>query len=357
MTEGDELIPPFVAGLPDSVVRAVDEARSKLCPAHIAAGRGECANNINRRATNSEGEIFCGRNRDGYVDREVLVIAVDDVDGKPIATLVNYACHGTTIGPFNRSITPDFPGPMRKTVEQNIGGICLFLQGAAGNIGPVNGFTDDLDVYHRAGRRLGMEAARVRMAVDPIPRQEELVRILPSGADLGIYEDRPTGVPDPTLAALSANLELPVREYPSTGDAQAEFDSRKAALIKARATGDESKIAQAAWPARRAELALLHAKLFGGGVVSIWIQAMRLGPVALIATPLEPFGEIGEAIKKSSPAPYTAFSGYSNGYLGYMPTADAFPKGGYEVRTSPYGPDAGNRLVEACSQLLNRLWA
>ncbi|MDP6183024.1 MAG: hypothetical protein QF609_04340, partial [Gammaproteobacteria bacterium] len=139
-------------------------------------------------------------------------------------------------------------------------------------------------------------------------------------------------------------------------EAQAEFDGLKAALVEARITGDRSRVAQAAWPARRAELALHHAKLFGGGNVGLWIQAMRLGPVALIATPLEPFGEIGDAVKKSSPAPFTAFSGYSNGYFGYMPTADAYPKGGYEVRTSPYQPDAANRLVEACRNVLNRLW-
>ena len=356
MTEGDELIPPYVAELPQKVAETVYRARNDMRPARVGAGSGECANNVNRRMTNSEGNIFCGRNWDGYVDREVLVIAVDDLDEKPLATIVNYACHGTTIGPPNRSLTPDFPGPMRKTVERNIGGLCLFLQGATGNIGPVNGFSDDVNVYRRAGHRLGIEAARVRLDIDPVPRKEELVRILPSGAELGIYEDKPAGEPDSSLAVLNANLELPVREYPPVGEAQAEFDTRKAALVEARKTGDQSKIAQAAWPARRAELALHHARLFGGGKVDLWIQAMRLGSVALVAMPLEPFGEIGAAVKQSSPAAYTAFSGYSNGYFGYMPTADAYPKGGYEVTTSPYQPDAATRLAEACTEVLNRLW-
>lgn len=356
MTEGDELIPRFVADLPGKVAEAASQAKNDMRPAIVGAGLGECANNVNRRATNSDGAIFCGRNWDGYVDRRVLVVAIDDLARNPIATLVNYACHGTTIGPPNRTITPDFPGPLRKTVEQNIGGTCLFLQGAAGNVGPVNGFTDDVNVYRRAGRRLGIEAARVRMDVDPVPRKEKLVRILPSGADLGIYEDRPDGDPDSSLAIFNSNLEVPVREYPPVSEAQADFDRLKSALVEARTTGDRSKVAGAAWPARRAELALHHARLFGGGKVDLWIQAMRLGPVALIATPLEPFGEIGDAVKKSSPAPFTAFSGYSNGYFGYMPTADAFPKGGYEVRTSPYQTEAADQLVEACGDALNRLW-
>ncbi|MCY3800389.1 MAG: neutral/alkaline non-lysosomal ceramidase N-terminal domain-containing protein [Chloroflexi bacterium] len=356
MTEGDELIPPYVAELPEKAAEAVYRAKNDMRPAHIGAGTGECANNVNRRMTNSEGNIFCGRNWDGFVDREVVVIAVDDLDEKPIATLVNYGCHGTTIGPPNRSVTPDFPGPMRQTVEQNIGGLCLFLQGATGNVGPVNGFTDDANVYRQAGHRLGIEAARVRLDIDPVPRKEELVRILPSGAELGIYEDKPAGEPDSSLAVLNTNLELPVKEYPPVSEAEAEFDSRKSALVEARKTGDQSVIYEAAWPARRAELALHHAKLFGGGKVDIWIQAMRLGPVALVATPLEPFAEIGAEVKQYSPAAHTAFSGYSNGYFGYMPMPDAYAKGGYEVTTSPYQPDAASMLVKACGEALKRLW-
>ncbi len=357
MTEGDELIEPYTSALPAVVAGAASRAQKALQPVRVGAGRGQCGINVNRRAALPDGERFCGRNWDGYVDREVLVVGLDDLEGRPVATIVNYACHGTTIGPPSRSLTPDFPGPMRKTVEDNISGLCLFLQGAAGDIGPVNGFVDDVDVYRLAGRKLGIEASRVRMDIDPVPREEELVRVLKSGAELGIYEDKPTGEPDDTLAIFNFVVDFPVRDYPPVGDAQADFDRLKANLVKARATGDEDRVAAAAWPARRAELALHHAKLFGGGKVEIWIQAIRLGPIALVATPLEPFAEIGRAIRQGSPALYTAFSGYSNGYYGYMPTADAFPLGGYEVTTSPYRPDASDRLVAACADTLGKLWS
>ena len=75
--------------------------------------------------------MFTGRNPDGFVDHEVLVTALDDLDGNPVATLVNYACHPTIMGPDNKLITPDYPGPVRETVESIVGGTCLFLQGAA----------------------------------------------------------------------------------------------------------------------------------------------------------------------------------------------------------------------------------
>lgn len=356
MTEGDELIVPYVSTLPKKVAAAVAEGRRNLRPARVGAGKGACAINVNRRAPKPDGTLFCGRNWKGFVDREVAVVAIDDREGRPIATIVNYACHGTIIGPPNRSLTPDFPGPMREIVERNIGGTCLFLQGAAGNVGPVDGFTKDVAVYHRAGRRLGLEAARVRIEIDPIAREERLVRVIPSGADLGIYEDVPIREPDDTLAVSNSRLQIPVKEYPPVDRAKAEFDALKVELMRVREGGAGEQIAAAVWPVRRAELALHHAKLFGGGKVDLWVQAIRVGGVALVGVPLEPFAEIGAAVKRASPAPHTLFSGYSNGYYGYMPTAEAYPLGGYEVRTSPYPPDAAERVVKACLEALGRLW-
>ena len=356
MTEGDELIPPFTGDLPEKVLQAVLKAQRDMQPVRVGAGRGVSNINVNRRAARSDGSLFCGRNWDGYVDREVLVIGLDDLDGCPVGTIVNYACHGTSIGPPNRSLAPDFPGPMRQTVERNVGGLCLFLQGATGNVGPVNGFSDNVEVYRKSGRQLGIEASRVRMDIDPLPRTETLVEIRPSGAELGIYEDIPVGEADSSLSIVNNDVNFPVREYPSVEQAQTDFDKQKANLVKARSTNDVEEVAAAAWPTRRAELNLHHAKLFGGGSVRIWLQAIRIGPAALLAVPLEPFCEIGAAIKKGSPAPFTAVSGYSNGYYGYMPIADAYPFGGYEVTTSPYGPDAADLLISSCSDTLDILW-
>ena len=357
MTEGDELIPPYVATLPGIIAGVVAEARKAMQPAHVGAGRGSCDMNINRRAIAADGSVFCGRNWDGFVDREVLVVSVDDLAGQPIATLVHYGCHGTTMGPANRAMTPDFPGPTRQTVERNIGGLCLFLQGATGNVHPLHSYSADPAVYRRNGLQLGLEAARIRASIDPVPRSEHLISIRPSGASFGTYEDRPTADPDSTLRVINDTVSFPVREYPPVASAQTDFDDRKSELKAARAGGDEEAITAAVWPARHAELALHHARLFGGGEVVIPIQGIRLGPVVFIGVPLEPFTETGASIKKRSPAPFTLFSGYTNGYYGYMPTEDAFPLGGYEVDTSPYRPDATDHLEPACLQVIERLWA
>ena len=45
----------------------------------------------------------------------------------------------------------------------------------------------------------------------------------------------------------------------------------------------------------------------------------------------EVFVHIGQEIARRSPFPHTVALGYSNGLLGYVPTADAYALGGYEV--------------------------
>ena len=109
--------------------------------------------------------------------------------------------------------------------------------------------------------------------------------------------------------------------------------------------------------AKHAAMRAGHAHLTGGGSqVEIEIQAIRIGPTALLAAPMELFGELGLAISEASPFPWTAVSGYSNGSAGYLPTPEAHDQGGYEVETaSPFTRDAASTFIQAAGQLVNRL--
>lgn len=358
IVEGAELIEPWLQSIPPSAVEAVRQARAAAIPARVTTGSGQCDINVNRRPRAENGAMFTGRNWDGFVDREVLVTAIDGEDGEPVATIVNYACHPTIMAQDNRLITPDYPGAMRKVVEQNIGGMCLFLQGCAGNIGPVDGFTGDLAVYRRAGLRLGLEVARVRLGIDPVPRDERLVKIEPSGADLGLYVDEQSGEPDDTVAAAVERVTIPARELPGLVEVRRRFEAAQKTLEAVRsATGDPEKIKAAAFPAKRAYIALNIAEVFGtGGSVDLPVQVIRLGDTAFVALPVEPFAEIGVEVKKRSPADWTVVGGYSNGYYGYMPMEYAYPEGGYEVTTSPFAPGAAEQTIEACVESIERMW-
>ena len=137
ITEGVELIKPYYDTFPKKISKAANEAASSVIPCNISYGIGRSDININRRPADEKGNLFTGRNWDGVVDHSVDVIGFDDKDGNVISTIVGYACHPTILGPENRLLSPDYPGHMRKTVEEIVGGSCFFLQGAAGNQGPI----------------------------------------------------------------------------------------------------------------------------------------------------------------------------------------------------------------------------
>src|SRR5438094_8202879 len=68
-------------------------------PARIGAGKGSVNIGINRRERLPDGRIMIGQNPDGAVDREVGVIRIDDLAGKPIATMMAVGCHTVRLGP------------------------------------------------------------------------------------------------------------------------------------------------------------------------------------------------------------------------------------------------------------------
>jgi neutral ceramidase len=356
LDEGMELVGPYWDALPGRVAESVNAAKWSAKPAHVGVGRGSSSINVNRRPALDDGTLFTGRNWDGFVDREVGIVAINDHDGNPIATLLNYTCHPTILGPANKLLSPDYPGYARKVVEQYAGGLCLFLQGAAGNCGPTHGFVGEREVAEWLGTRLGLEAAKVRLETDPVPRKERLVEVVPSGADLGMYEDDATGEPDDTLRVVNTSVELPVGQFPDVAEAQAEFDRIVGVLNETRENGTEAEIKEAVKNAKRQGFVLNNAQRTDNGPMSMPIQAMRIGPAALVGIPVEAFSEIGSAVKQASPAGQTLFSGYSNGYLGYMPMADNFEEGGYEVTTTPMAAGAAEETIAACNDAVSALW-
>ncbi|HEV2124578.1 MAG TPA: hypothetical protein VGW38_17635, partial [Chloroflexota bacterium] len=77
-----------------------------------------------------------------------------------------------------------------------------------------------------------------------------------------------------------------------------------------------------------------------------------------VGAPMEVFNELGAAVAEASPFSWTAVSGYTNGSAGYLPTAEAWDEGGYEVEmASAFARDAGERFVEAANDLLQQIAA
>ena len=357
--KGFAMVEPWFQMVYRSCADAAKEALEGLQPVEVRGGRGECFINANRRCATSTGERFLGINPDGPCDREVIVVKFSSQDTNALATVVNYACHPTIMGPPNRLVTPDYPGAMKRVVEQNVGGKCFFLQGASGDQGPVQGFQGDPKVYRHFGAVLGLEAAKVAIGLTSVPARTTFREIIPSGAPLGMYDGDFSSAKSVPLRILSKEILVPLREgLPEKKAATEKLDFWKNKLKAAREQNDSAGITEATYMSRRADLQLRMADDFGGKTsVGVRTHFITFGDFAFVGTNIEPFCEIGRNVKKNSPFTFTCMSGYTNGRLAYMPTAVEWPKGGYEVDNSPFGERAAETLEKEIIAQLKQLRA
>ena len=83
--------------------------------------------------------------------------------------------------------------------------------------------------------------------------------------------------------------------------------------------------------------------------VPVPLQLMRIGDVAVMTIPAEPFAEMGLELKAKSPFPKSFTVSLANGYYGYLPTPEQHRLGGYEswVGTNRLEVDATPKITAA----------
>src|SRR5581483_4227038 len=132
--------PPWFTAAEDKIIAAIGEARKAEFPAELGVGTGRAYLAFNRRKVTDGHARTWWRNLEGApshpLDPTVNVIAIRQ--GQNVrAVLVNYAARATVLGPAITEFSADYPGAMRRTVEaQTSGALCLFVQGASGDISP-----------------------------------------------------------------------------------------------------------------------------------------------------------------------------------------------------------------------------
>jgi hypothetical protein len=248
----------------------------------------------------------------------------------------------------------------RKVVEQALPGAkALYFQGAAGNQGPIEGFTGDLNVPHRLGSILGHEAAAIALQIETIDRQPKFEGFVESTAYQAKLHWRVNGPRDASIKFATTVIDVPRREYSEeeiTGMKKRIADAQSK-LTVAQTTNDPWKIHQGEARLRRfSDLLKQWQQPTEPTPAKIEVQILRIGDVAIVAMPGEPFGEIGQAIKKASPFKFTLFCGYSNGIGGdYVPTEDEYRYGGYEVERTPYGRGADKAIIAETIKLFDNV--
>jgi neutral ceramidase len=288
----------YTSFIEQTLINGIIEARQKLEPAKLGVGWGFSQANINRRAIDEDGEASIGLNPDGAVDRRIGLLRLEKQDGSPLALIANYPIHGTVLGQDNVEISGDVTGIVSEYVEEKIGAPVLFINGAAGNLAPI-------------------------YSVYPTPEAGHLSQFRVLLGD----------------KILEANKKI-----------LSTSDSVK--LFTGALTLETPRKANLGWPSYLNNYTGTTKN--GINMVKLPIRFLKINnDVAIWSAPVELFCEISNEVRERSPFPFTFYFGYTNGWLGYLPTEEEFKHGGYEVDVvSPYTPVAGRDLIESVSAYL-----
>jgi len=352
-----ELVAPYVESVFDALGRAAAAASTTLQPVRVGAGRGSSPLAVNRRMTKPDGTAAVGLNWDGAVDPTLTVVRLDGEDDIPVATLVHYACHPIILGPDNTFVTPEYPGIVKRVVEAALGGHCLFVQGACGDIGPRELFVPDLSTYRRLGAMIGHEAAATALRSSWRGHRQRL-RAGEASAWIASFEYEPDAEPSGTVAVAHETLPLPLRDDLGDPGAWRRDATRcEEEAYAARAAGASHEEVRELTV--RTKFARMRAErgeaLAGMDAYPLLVHGLRLGPVALVGVPVELFSEIGVAVRDASPFQTTLVSAYWNGYRNYLPTDAERERGGYEIDISPFRPGADALVRRAAARVLGAL--
>lgn len=355
----------YIARLPHDFASAALLAWESRRPARAAGATGRVAGiAVNRRERTADGRTILGWNPELGIDEDTPTIRIDDVEGEAVATITAFGCHPVVVGPEVAKTGSDFIGPLRRIVEDIRGGICVFLQGAAGNVLPLEAFHDHDGPQEPMGRRIGLEAAHAVADADPLDRTIEKLdfgSVTPISLYRRVIDPNQRSQP---LAVRRRILQLPLLAPPTRAALMEELQAKEQELAAASQHGDDRAVTN---PIRyhvnwlRAMLAhddLEHWRTTPG---EIW--AMRVGDCAIVGTPGEVFSEIGTEVRAHSPFGTTLFAGYCQGMLGYIATAAEYPFGGYEPSVAqrgyghpaPFDPSVERIIVETSLELLNEL--
>jgi hypothetical protein len=147
------------------MTEAINEAVGKLQPASLRIATGE-----------AKGKIAYNYYAEQLYDPRCQVIQAIGADGKPFATLVNYAIHPEVIGPSQGILSPDLIGPLCDRIQEKAGGTAIFMNSAQGGMvtadcrGPDGKNIQTWAECQRIGRLLADEAMRI---VEPAPIQRD----------------------------------------------------------------------------------------------------------------------------------------------------------------------------------------
>jgi len=335
----------------EKVLEAISQACASLRSVHVGWGRGMIEGlAFNRRGITKDGSICMPwfysseamplgpshiRYLEGPFDPEVGVLCLRDESMRLAAMLLNFSCHPVNVFVTdNNAASGDWPGAWAADVQAsyNEGCVPLILNGCCGNLNPWPAFTPDFKPDHRRmGTALGEMSRKVidRMSFSEAGVVDWRIRRI----SLQYRE-----VPEARQREVDRILgEHPAPKWDAAGK---EIDTQWFMAASTKSI----EYCRKRWPEFPYE-----------------IQVFRIGDVAIVALPGEPFVEGQFEIKVNSPAALVQVVHMCTHYAGYIPTRAATGRGGHEAMDlcpnwAKLAPDSLERIVETARQMVGELF-
>ena len=294
----------YLEAVCERVGRCAGRAAEGLGPVRLRYARPEVRIGINRRQARG-GEVVIGEDHLGPVASHAHVLVLEALSGDPgAAILFQHPCHPVVLPASNHQISADFPGAACRTVEERTGALAVFVNGAAADINPRRGHGSFEEV-----ESLGAELGAAVAAASHGARELEEDGIAWSQDRLDLPLSAPTAAMEEEVRRSMDELEEAV-----SGAGPDPWERR---VPEARLDWSRQWLAEAAR---------------GGppGSQPFEIHGLRIGPLALLGMEGEIFVRYQLDLERECAGPLV-LCGYANGCVGYVPTADEYERGGYEI--------------------------
>lgn len=337
--KGGEMLGPWLESVSQATVATIRQAQRDTFTATLDWHYGRCNLAAMRDLPDPErNRIVCGFNPDGAADDTLLLGRLTDSDGRLRATLTNYACHPTTLAWENTTISPDYIGAMRESMENATGAMAMFLQGASGELAPRYQYVGAPEVADRHGGQLGFAALAALHDMESPGMALAYTGVMESGAPLAVWKPQPCVV-STTLKAIETTVELEIKDWPSADELE-----RQRIACTDRALQERLK--------RKRDI---RRSLGDGKTFTLPIHAWRMGDAILIGSCCEAYSMLQQELRRRFPNNAIICMNLINGSIGYLPPAKLYDVDVYQAWQTPFARGSLERLLEAMTRVIDDL--
>jgi hypothetical protein len=338
LMDADESLPGsdihriWMKDLFESTIRTVRQAMESQFAGTIEWHVGRCGLATNRDLPDpdpSQHRTVCGYNPDGDPDDTLLVGRVTDETGQIRGTVVNYACHPTTLAWDNAAISPDYVGAMRETIQQATNAPALFLLGACGDLAPRFQYVGDPEVADRHGRELGFAALATLNGMEPPGARLGYAGVVESGAPLAVWKHEPNE-PSHKLRVIRTSVNLPIKNWPSADELEQQ---RRACSDRALEERLRRKLN-------------IRLGVGNGSSFELPVLIWRIGDAVLVGSCCEAYSVLQQELRHRFPDTTILCMNLINGSIGYLPPAEFYDADVYAVWQTPFDRGSYERLLE-----------